>query len=355
MKRRGNSWPLGLVLAALIFGGPAPSRADGGFFTPPEYVMWEPIQQALLQYDSESGIEKLSIQPGFHGDAAAFAWVVPVPALPQVAPAPPQMFRNLETLSRPIYRDRDGDWDCFQSNTFSPDDTGSGGVEIISRDLVGYYDALVLGADEAPALRDSLTAWGFLHAGNEAAATAALADYIADGWYFVAMRVDTTALAAIDPWNYGVYSLDPVELTFAAAAPVYPMKISALSASDVSEVHLYVATDHRMTFAGAETYYANRITDEDRNARLAYPALSEVLVPGVFLTRLYRGYRAADMTEDIYLRRAPNDDEFRLVSYGGIPVTGLLLLGPPAGWLTWRLRQRMGRKSGRRLPRRHQS
>jgi hypothetical protein len=328
-----------LVLAALILGGPAHSHADGAYLTPPEYRMVEPVQQALLEYDSATGTERLTIQPGFQGDAAAFVWLVPVPGLPTVAPASRYVFSYLSTLTRPAYRDRDGDWDCFQSPSYDTEPYANGGVEVISQQLVGYYDALVLGATEAPALFDSLTTWGFLHAGNEAAATAALADYIADGWYFVAMRVDTLALAELESWNSHYLALDPVQLTFAAAAPVYPMKISALSASDVSEVHLYVAADHRMTFAGADTYYANHIAEADRNLRQAYPLLAEVLRPGVFLTRLYRGYRAAEMTEDVYLQRAPQDDEFRLVDYGGFPVTGVLLLGPPAGWLVWRRRR----------------
>jgi len=322
-------------LAALTLVHPAAVLGDGGFVAPEGSFMYEPTQQAFIDYDSESKTEQLSILPGFYGDANAFAWIVPVPGLPEVALADRQLFRDLDNLTRPVYRSRDGDWDCFQRDDLFGPDARDGEVEIIDSRLVGYYQTMTVAATEAPALLDSLTAWGFLHQENLEATTAAITDYVDRSWYFVTFQIDSTALAEVDSYGYyGPYGyvhggLDPIQLTFASDEIIYPMKISAISAADDSRVHIYVNTDHRMDFAGADTYYANRFSSGELNEISHFPSLRAVLQPGDFLTKLHRGYRPEQMTEDIILQRAPSDDEFQLIHYSGFPWTGILLLAPP--------------------------
>lgn len=323
------------VLAAFILLLPSSSQADGFFVSPPETIIYEPTQQAFIDYNSETGTEKLSIQPGFEGDAKSFAWVVPVPNLPEVALAEKRLFRDLDELTRAVHHSRDGDWDCWGSQQVYSPDMANGGIEIISSELVGYYQTLVLAATEAPALMEFLTSLGFLHEGNLEATTAAIDDYVARSWYFVAMQVDSTALAEIDPYSHGGYygyyygGLDPIQLTFSSDEIIYPMKISALSAASNSKVHLYVKTDHRVIFPGASTYYANRFSSAEIDGIPRHMAFREDFQPGDFLTRLQRGYRPAQMTEDIILAAAPNNDEFRMVTFSGFPWTGLLVFSVP--------------------------
>ena len=110
------------VLASLMLIYPRETFADGGFVAPPESFMYEPGQQAYIHYDGETETEELSILPSFRGDASSFAWIVPVPSLPEVALADVQLFRDLDNLTRAEYRSRDGDWDCFQrESVYSPD------------------------------------------------------------------------------------------------------------------------------------------------------------------------------------------------------------------------------------------
>jgi hypothetical protein len=323
------------VLASLMLICPVEILADGGFVSPPEFFMYEPGQQAFIDYDREAGTEQLSILPSFYGDATSFAWIVPVPGLPEVALADPQIFRDLDILTRAVHRSRDGDWDCFRGQKIYQPDFATGGYEIISSELVGYYQTLILAATEAPALLEFLTELGFLHDGNRESATAAINDYVERSWYFVAMQVDSTALAQINPYYhdgyYGYYSggLDPIQLTFPSDEIVYPMKISALSAAEDSKVRLYVNTDHRMTFSGASTTYANRFSPGELEEIPRYSSLRTVLRPGDFLTKLERGYVPEQMTEDIILDQAATDEEFHLIHYSGFPWTGILLLSLP--------------------------
>ena len=158
MRKSIETLTVSAVLAALVLLIPVGSLADGFFIAPIGSFMYEPSQQAYIDYDSATGIEQLSILPEFSGDATAFAWVVPVPGLPDVEPADSQLFRDLDNLTRPVHHSRDGDWDCIGSrDDIIYEDPYGGGIDIISSEMVGYYQTLVLSATEAPALLAFLT------------------------------------------------------------------------------------------------------------------------------------------------------------------------------------------------------
>lgn len=317
------------------------ARADGALLAPWSYELYETGQIAVVIHDATFGTETLHVLPGFRSETSDFAWIVPVPALPQVDVSDLDLFREAIDLTAPVWRSRDSTWGCSE---FSPDYGGVGpadnGVDIIDDRIVGVYRTLVLGADDASALADSLAAWGFLHAGNEEATLAVLDSYIARSWYFVAMKIDPEAF---EDWQteggYWYGRLDPVRLEFAAAEPVYPLEISSLSAAQATEVSLYTIADARLTFPGATTLYANRVTDgELQEIRSAYPAFGALLHAGDFVTKLRRNYSPDEMTEDLVL--APDDDggEFHQVFYSGFPLTAVLLLGTGA-WLRLRPRR----------------
>ena len=331
-----NITPL-LIAAACLLSGAA--LADGMFIAPIGSFMYEPVQQALIEWDAESGTEALTILPAFYGDANGFAWIVPVPGLPELALADRQLFYDLDDITRAIYRSRDGQWNCLGEEQYDIVAPGGveNGVDIISSETLGCFQTMVLSSDSAPALIDSLTTWGFLHADNIDDATEALNDYVDRSWFFVTMRVDSTALD--DYYNDGYYyyphyygALDPITLTFSAEAPVYPMKISAYSAAENTRVNVYTKAAHRLTFPGAETFYANQFSAGELADLPDYSSLDAVLQPGDFLTKLQRAYSPVQMTEDIYFEQAAGDQEFRLINYSGWPVTTLLLMGPPLVW-----------------------
>ena len=116
------------------------------------------------------------------------------------------------------------------------------------------------------------------------------------------------------------------------------MRISSLSAAESTQVDLFVIADHRMTFTGSHTRYANKF-DEDEISRIAnYPfnLVGEWLEPGCFLTHLRRNFNPRDMTEDITLVPADTDDEYRMINYSGFPWMTLLLFAPAVCWGVYR-------------------
>ena len=74
-----------------------------------------------------------------------------------------------------------------------------------------------------------------------------------------------------------------------------------------------------------------------------YPAAAAQLGEGIFLTKLHRQLTPDEMTEDIVLRPAANDNEYLPLIYSGLPLTSLLLGGSVVAWLA--LRGPMRRRS----------
>jgi hypothetical protein len=342
-----------LALLALTVASPGSARADGGYVSPFGYPVWEPGQTAFLRHDAGSGIEELTILPRFFGEPTDFAWLVPVPSLPEVAEADPELFEQLSRLTAPIYRSRDSFWNCDPQYTTDAGGRGldEGGVEIIADELIGIYRTQTVAASDADALSDSLAAWGFLHEGNLTLVAPVLQQYVDEGWYFVAMSVDSTAAAAaLRPYGksiaadapyYWYPALQPMTFRFASAEPIYPLRISQLSTGDSNPVSLYVATGHRVEFPGARTLYANRLGAGEHAAIVeAYPAAGAALDQGLWLTRLYRAYTAPEMIADLVLVPAADQAEVRVVYYSGLPVWSLVFGGATAWWTVRRRRMR---------------
>lgn len=332
--------PLVAFLGAIL-ATPSSARADGGFFSPVYHDILEPQQTALLVYDATAQHEELFLSVAFEGEASDFGWVVPVPDRPEVSAVDAQIFWDCARLTEPLHRGRG--IGCAGGEE---DRAGLTGVSIYDDRRVGIYHSLVVGSDDAGALTDSLSRWGFLHAENREQAEAALHFYTERGWYFAVFRIDPAQLpGTAEQWS-GL--LDPVRLSFRSPHPVYPLRISAVSAAEWTEVLLYVCAAHRMTCPGVVTEYANRISSgELRAIRERYPRLGPLLSEGHVLTKLRGSFTPAEMTDDLVLTPARTDEELRTVHYSGLPVADLLLLGLTAGWLGRRASVRRSRKSTR--------
>ncbi len=318
-----------LVLAAFV----GRAAADGCMIPPYWRDIEEPDQIALLVHDEAAGREDLYLQVSFHGNAEEFAWIVPVPAVPELDEVGSRLFYECSDLTRPIGgRKRGVDFGC--GSRYAVNSPGDSEVEIIAEETVGIYETMTLGASDAGALVDSLTAWGYLQGEGEGEAEVleAFQFYVDKGWFFVVMRIDDAEVGEPGGDGYWYGGIDPIRLSFASAQPVYPLRISALSAGYGSRLLLYVCSDHRMSFEEASTEYANRISSNEHEAiARRFPELGQILPSGSFLTKLRRFYTADEMTGDLVLEQAPSDEEFRLARYSsvlpGLPGGDLLLIG----------------------------
>lgn len=299
-----------LLVAVLICSGVA--LADGGFVPDSDGSIHEYGQVAAISYFD--GREQLVLVASYHqSQTDSFAWIVPLPAVPEVDSVPLEFFAELWEHSRPVYQT--GGW--FLCGGVEPLPGGrpggdSLGVEEIAHGLVGIYEYQVVLVQSA----ESLTAWlarrGYV---PRADPTAVFQHYLDKGWnsFFVAQVRDS--LLQSETQAVGV------RLVFASDSPVYPLYISRLS-SRYTGIVLYLFAEHRMHFEGAELWFSGRVD------------------PGMFvwdaglverpchMTKLLKYYQPEEM-EDIILRRAPDDRDFRKVlgssgSYGSLlPILAL--------------------------------
>jgi hypothetical protein len=282
---------LGLLLAAA-----AVALADGGMVGPEGSEIVEHSQTAVIRHFG--GIEELTIATGFRANSG-FAWIIPVPAHPAVESAPGSLFSELYFYCRPILRD--GGFGCNWSGSdgLAVDEPGRS-VEQLEDGVIGDWDWTLFRADSPDTLTAYLDSLGYY---LPPGAGGAFQHYIGKGWhYFVVCRVREEART---PFGGHV----GIRLTFASDSIVYPLRISRIS-SAVGPVTLYVLAEHRQMFDGARLKFSGRV------GPATFRRLPGFVERDCRLTKLVRHYAPATM-EDICLRRAPDDGDFRDVEFHG--------------------------------------
>lgn len=316
---------LSFLFCALLL--PLVSHADGGIIPPTNTVMWETEQKAAIFYESDTQTENLAVSMSFEGNAADFAWIIPVPSKPDVKQGSQDLFTELSKIAvnneGTIY-----DYDKIMTPSVGEEPQA---VNVVEQKTIDYYDVSVLEATDAEALATWLNDNGYPYPEKY---SYIFNDYINNGWYFVAAKIvpavadDSTVTTAL---NNGTAT--PLQLTFTAKNIVYPMKISQIVGSEISSngssseaffndgtnsapsavnVTLYIIADHKQELSGFTASYG----DEIKKEKIKKLALDTQGNPWVepkdnkyFLTRLDKySYAIADMKGDLFPQQADNDD-----------------------------------------------
>jgi len=217
-----------ILLAGLFLTPCAAALADGGYFYDFGEDIYEPSQKAVILFTD--GHEDLILSPKYEGTAGDFAWVVPVPARPEVEVADHGVFWELAEITRVHVLYESGGFLTGTESLEAP------GVDVLEEKVVGPYDVAVLSSGDPDALVDWLNANGYFfpEAGGEI-----IAEYVRNGWFFVASRISTGE----DAGSLAEGNIEPLVLSFASDRIVYPLRISAIS-SDDCEVLLYVFSEN---------------------------------------------------------------------------------------------------------------
>lgn len=298
----------GLICTGLVF-------ADGGLIPHPDGWVHEYGQVAVLSYFE--GREQLAMVASYLGEADSFAWIVPLPAVPGIDSVPLEFFAELQEYSQPFYQT--GGW--FGCGGIEPLPGGrlgddSLGVEEIDHGLVGIYEYKVLRVEVAESLSAYLARMGYVPRSDP---TEIFQHYLSMGWNFFFIAQVRDSLRGFETHAVGI------RLVFSSDSAVYPLYISRLG-SRYTAVVLYVLAPHRMHFTGAELRFSGQVE------------------PGMFawdaglvdrpcrLTKLLRYYHPEQMN-DIVLRRAPDDRDFRAVADTGGSYSSFLPMAVLAGLL----------------------
>ncbi len=315
--------------------------ADGMIVPPPDYYMFETDQKAVIFY--ENGIEDLILSITFRGNAKDFAWIIPTPSQPQVGKSSDELFTSLAELTKIDYY-----YDVPQPMALDSGYQGQlkSGVEVIETKQIDYYDVTVLAATESQALSVWLNDHGYKFPEN---ADYILNDYIANQWYFTAVKVDSKYLSNNIDEQFRSGHAIPLRLTFASENIVYPLKISSVSVSyqepqievaeptagtaseiapvvsqkvrypyppDYVNVLIYVFANHKQELVNFETLYASWLP-KDKIEKLAFTdkgkPWKELASEKYYLTKLQRQMRTSEMTSDLFIKPADNDDSVNAV------------------------------------------
>lgn len=191
-----------LALACMLLT-PLSAAACGGLFTADSYT--EQSAERLI-FAVDPGKVTLYEQIRYTGSPADFAWVLPVPAVPQVDTASVELFQNLNTQTAPHFytpgeQDPAGCYSNGGSGAAAP--PNSGAVNVFSGGNVGPYSYNVINSNSPQALTQWLTAHNYK---IPAESQAEMQPYIAAHMFFLAMRLKGSA---------GVQDMTPVKISYA--------------------------------------------------------------------------------------------------------------------------------------------
>ncbi|MHB9862218.1 DUF2330 domain-containing protein [Streptomyces sp. YIM S03343] len=322
-------------------------------------------EESVVRWDGHR--EQIVMRLRVGGDADSAAWIMPVPHRATVRLGDPALFDQLASLTAPVHRvrhhfwPRDGDWPLVSHSSrpavppppLGPAGAAAPAVGVVGRRHLGPFEVARLTATDPDALRNWLNTNGFPLPSR---LTAALRPYVAAGWEYVAVRLAPTSTGAggdtpgagstgaagstggtsprgDSPRPVLGGTLDPLHLTFAAASPVYPMRLSRLAGTPQS-LGLYVLAGHRMELRSAIGGDPARVVYAGRVSARRGP-LAGLAAGAPFLTAVDQEFPEPwRISGDHTLRRAARDTAFQQVIYddrltevAGVPAWLLTVVG----------------------------
>ncbi|MCD4824769.1 MAG: DUF2330 domain-containing protein [Phycisphaerae bacterium] len=345
---------LGLVMA-IVLACPLFAQANGAKFPEVAFAKMPEIPQQRAMIVWQDGVETLVVETSYKSESPDVGWVLPIPAKPtKLDIADAGMLTSLSICLQPrithdlskypqipllliawflpfvcvvIFvkeRDQRRKWalaillvivfcvlvaiSAWGSVHTAEMQSARGPQEIegitqLSRQRLGNYDVAVLKADDSDALSQWLKSNSLKPL--DAKGKNVVDDYIARKWCFVVARLhrETGGLAAAHP----------IAVTFPAAAPVYPMKMTSLAGSD-TRVELFVISDRSAAADGFQCVTSNSyrqiVSKKPPNVAPYYvsksmgftigsPEAGEFMWPGCVVTKLTADLSPEQMDHDV--------------------------------------------------------
>lgn len=220
------------------------ASACGGFFC----NNVDPVDQSgeTIVFGVEDGEVTTHVRIAYTGPGEDFAWVLPVPGVPEIFLSTDQLFLSLAGATQLVpqvqwtygdtcsYSGQESDADADVDSDADFDTGSSGGfVDVLAEAPVGPYDTAVLQATDAVALVDWLQDNGY---GVPDSLTGNIAPYLAGGMNFLALKLQKDA---------DVGELAPLGIRWAGDRPSIPLTLTAVAATPDMPLTVYVVGEHR--------------------------------------------------------------------------------------------------------------
>ena len=208
-----------LLLLFLFDGATSPSWSCGGFFCS-NLPMNQTSERILFIAEDEQVSVHVQIQ--FVGTAEDFAWVLPVPSVPELSVSHNEIFRQLQFATQPTFildwpEESECDFRVWPLGAEEDAVVVQRDVDVVSEDRVGPYQTAVIRSDDAQAILDWLTSNGY-ELGDLGAEL--LAPYVEDGFLFLALRLSA---------DREIGDLQPIAMTYAGTEPMIPIRLTAVA------------------------------------------------------------------------------------------------------------------------------
>ncbi|MCB9681770.1 MAG: DUF2330 domain-containing protein [Alphaproteobacteria bacterium] len=230
--------PIALALVGLT-ASPA-ALACGGFFCDAAAPVEQAAERILFAIDDDTGTVEVQVQITYEGDAPEFAWILPVPKVPQLRTTVDDVFTRLSPPTRPTFNVSvevegtckegagGGTRDLATADSDEAPRDDDGGVVVASQGTLGPYATAVLQADSV----DSLVSWLTTHGYTVPASLEdKLATYLGDDSWFVALRLEK---------DRDVGDLRPIALTYEGTEASIPLRLTAVAATPDMRLQPYV-------------------------------------------------------------------------------------------------------------------
>jgi MYXO-CTERM domain-containing protein len=248
---------LPLVAAAPLLL-PSTAEACGGTFCDagPTAMPVDQTGENILFHIGENSVEAhIQIQIDPNTTAEAFAWVIPVLALPEfevgsqplfdamLAGSVPTYGMSFTTDTCPIQGAEEGANDSFGTLSTGADEAGDGETggdpseedpEIVLQETVGAFEIAVLDGGTVEGVMQWLADNGYQQDPN---AEPILAEYLADDFMFVALKL------AVDT---DVAEVHPIVIRYAGVEPCVPIRLTRIAAAEDMDIRVFFLGDARV-------------------------------------------------------------------------------------------------------------
>lgn len=207
------------------FGGPS----NAAIFSSTSYPAYMSGEKAVIYYDSATQSETLIISTTFNGPAKEFTILVPTPSEPSIKVVRDELFSALADLTQPIYYDELGINPLYQLSGFSGANrvTPSFTKEISTKNI-DNYTVSVLKSTDLKDFKKWLSANGYTAPKD---ADFVIKNYINDGYFFVAAKVNTEALGPFVEGQLREGHINPLQITFKSEYIIFPLRLTGIMGS----------------------------------------------------------------------------------------------------------------------------
>lgn len=235
----------GVALILGLFALPDIASACGGFFCGNQPV--DQQAERILFSVNADGTVTMVVQIQYRGQAADFAWVLPLGEVPDAMSLdtfPQAALNALDANSGPQFQFPD-DPDCYSSWEFDAAAGGppapraaDGGVDVHIRQAVGPFDVAVISGTDPAALVTWLRDNGF-RVGSPVEPY--IAAYTSEGKKFLALRLQP---------GRDVSDIEPFMFTLPGQQPGIPLRLTAIAAEPEMGIAVFILGDQRFGPAG---------------------------------------------------------------------------------------------------------